>query len=1088
MKLPLLLGSFILWTTLLHAQHNQPGQGYNDALYWKNRKPHKAYWQQDVAYTIKAQIDENTHIITASEQLVYTNNSPDTLSFVYFHLFQNAFIKDAYTHRLEQANGVKPRLGAYEAQGYGTLIDNLKADGKPVKTELDNTILKVYLPSPLLPGSSITLNMDFETFFDRGGTRRRMQMYDAWGFMHYNGCQWYPKISVYDAKFGWDTQQHLGKEFYGDFGSFDVTLDFASNYIVEATGVLQNRDAVLPAALRKQLDLKNFAGKKWGEKPSEIIPYDKNQRKQWHFKAENVHDFAFTADPSYRIGTTWQDGVECVAIAQEPHAAGWQNGAALVAQTIRTFSEQFGTYHYPKMVAADASDGMEYPMITMDGGRDPAYRGLLVHEIGHNWFYGMVGSNETYRAALDEGFTQFLTAEGLRAIDGDTFTEDKVKGKWQQHFTEPRLARDVRVYNAYILDAATGKDYQLNTHSDDFNGALGHDGGYRLVYYKTATMLYNLQYVLGDSLFSGAMKHYFNQWKFAHPYFEDFRNAITQYTKADLNWFFDQWLETTKGLDYSVGGIKKIKGTDSFEIRFSRRGAMQMPLDFTVTGKDGSKQSYYISNTWFEKQTAATVLPRWIGWGKLNETYKARIAAPAGIRAVQIDTTQRLADRNMLNNSRSRGALIGAGKVITRWDGGQNPAFDWKHYRLYVRPDIWYNALDGIKAGLHFEGAQMNTFFKMDGTVWFNTQLGRWDLFRRSYGPNRYSNYAPVNYTFTISTPVSRNLTALRAEASSRFLDGLWFHKAGLQWAISLKDQLSISAQTFYRPNGSSLNYLLYYYEWSSISSRKNNSLNIAYTHTYAYPRGAGFVIVSARTPLLSDYFNYNYAQFEMVNNHALGRLLLRTRIFARYGLGDRMPKESMLFLAGANPEELMDDKYVRSMAFVPDNWRNFSQYETNHFQYGGGLNLRGYAGYYAFDTRNGQELVGYKGRSGAALNVEADFSNYFHWQPALTRNWLSVNLYAFADAGIMELSTYGQTAPPGVWKFYYATTPANTASDLRLDAGIGAAFTIREWGPFEKAKPLTLRFDMPLVLNRPAYGAPQYLAARWLLGISRAF
>ncbi len=122
----------ILLPALLDAQPRQQASG-NQALYWKNRKPHAAYWQQDVAYTIDAGIDETTHIITAKEQLVYTNNSPDTLRFVFFHLFQNAFIKDAYTHRLEKANGVIPRLGSYEAQGYGTLVDNLTADGRPVK-------------------------------------------------------------------------------------------------------------------------------------------------------------------------------------------------------------------------------------------------------------------------------------------------------------------------------------------------------------------------------------------------------------------------------------------------------------------------------------------------------------------------------------------------------------------------------------------------------------------------------------------------------------------------------------------------------------------------------------------------------------------------------------------------------------------------------------------------------------------------------------------------------------------------------------------------------------------------------------------
>ena len=144
-----------------------------------------------------------------------------------------------------------------------------------------------------------------------------------------------------------------------------------------------------------------------------ITPYDSTVRKVWRYHAENVHDFAFTADPTYRIGEAEWNGIKCIAMAEEPHASKWQNAAEYCAKTIEAHSTWFGMYAYPKMVVADARDGMEYPMLTLDGGSDPGYRGLFVHEIGHNWFYGMVGTNETYRAMLDEGFTQFLTGWGL---------------------------------------------------------------------------------------------------------------------------------------------------------------------------------------------------------------------------------------------------------------------------------------------------------------------------------------------------------------------------------------------------------------------------------------------------------------------------------------------------------------------------------------------------------------------------------------------------------------------------------------------------------------------------------------------------
>jgi hypothetical protein len=225
---------------------------------------------------------------------------------------------------------------------------------------------------------------------------------------------WYPRICVYDRKFGWDTDQHLGKEFYGDFGSFEVALTFASNYIVEATGYLENEQEVMPKSLREKLDIKNFANKPWEEKASVIIPYIEGDKKTWKYYAINVHDFAFTADPNYRIGEVMAvvngQSVRCIALAQEGHAGYWQNAAEYTKKIIETFSRDFSPYIWPKIIVADARDGMEYPMLTLDGGYDPSYRDLLIHEVGHMWYFGMVGNNETYRASLDEGFTQFLTA------------------------------------------------------------------------------------------------------------------------------------------------------------------------------------------------------------------------------------------------------------------------------------------------------------------------------------------------------------------------------------------------------------------------------------------------------------------------------------------------------------------------------------------------------------------------------------------------------------------------------------------------------------------------------------------------------
>src|SRR6185436_4152022 len=174
--------------------------------------------------------------------------------------------------------------------------------GQSVKTQLDNTVMKVWLPKPLLPGASTKFNIEFKTYFDNGGTiRRRMKMYSTFGYKHYDGVHWYPRIDVYDRKFGWETDQHLTREFYGDFGSYDVSITLPNNYILDGTGVMTNEKEMLPADLRTRLDISNFKAKPWEEKPSVMIVPD-GTTKTWKFHADNVHDFAFSADPTYRIG------------------------------------------------------------------------------------------------------------------------------------------------------------------------------------------------------------------------------------------------------------------------------------------------------------------------------------------------------------------------------------------------------------------------------------------------------------------------------------------------------------------------------------------------------------------------------------------------------------------------------------------------------------------------------------------------------------------------------------------------------------------------------------------------------------------
>lgn len=1068
----------------------------SNPYYWKNRKPYEGYWQQDVHYNIKASVDDQTDIVDGEEELTYYNNSPDTLAFVYFHLYQNAFTKGAYLQNLNRANGFKQQFGKYEADGKGTEIESLQVtaqDGQQSSrmvngkrmVEIDNTIMKVLLQNPLLPGQHATFRIKFKTYFDGGGNqRRRMKTFkDAWGNKQYDGVHWYPRMCVYDRKFGWETDQHLGKEFYGDFGSYDVELTFPGNYVMDATGVLQNRDEVLPADLRAKLDIRNFKEKPLNEKPSEITPAGA-PKKTWKFRAENVHDFAWVADPTFRIGESklrLANGheVSCIALAQEPHAARWQDAALFTSKVIETYSNDIGAYAYPKMIVADARDGMEYPMLTLDGGLSPGYYGLFAHEVGHNWFFGMVGNNETYRASLDEGFTQFLTNWSMVKLLGD---EPKKRGKgYVSKYYRPLTQTDQTVYLGYIRDAINHNDMPLNTHSDDFNGALNHGGGYGHVYYKTATMLYNLQYVLGDELFLKAMQHYFDQWKFCHPYFEDFRSSIISYTHADLNWFFDQWMETTKTIDYQVTCFKRVpnnsvvvnskQGFDLYSITLKRKGEMQMPVDFTVFTKDSSYR-FIVPNTYFVKahDSSTQVLPVWRGWGLLDKKYTADVLLPSHSRItnVQIDPTHRLADINELNNS------IKCPVLFTFDHQVKNP-LDRKHYILKWRPDVWYNNYDGIKAGLHFNGNYMGQRHVFRVTAWYNT--GAFTQYTDSVY-QRSSPIYPVHYNASYQTRIGK-FTDLFLQ--SRLLDGLFMNKIGIE-----KNSHGFTYRAFFKSmRRTQLYYLPAYYPvmsfYPQISSENqwNNTLNLEIEKDYS-GFGSGKWLIGMRTSAIRSDFDYSSIYFNLVQHSNLSKFELRTRIFGQYMTGSHFAPESQLYLAGANPEEMADNKFTRSAGIVPYEWSTYG-INTNHFQYGGGLNIRGYNGYLVPVNDGATQYYLYKGNTGAAVNLELDYDRFFRIPGVGPLKYFHLDSYLFFDGGILR-----NDRPAAFETGAVAAKALNTG--FMASAGPGFALTIKNWGRLDEIKPLTIRFDMPLYLSNAPFADNENLKFRWLIGVNRAF
>jgi Peptidase family M1 domain len=1009
-------------------------QSTSNEYYWKNRTPVTGYWQQDVHYKIDAVISDAEESVTGKEHLVYWNNSPDALDRVYFHLYQNAFTPESYMSDMRKNDHVKSTYGDHEAKGEGTVISSFKVNGKDVSYTLNNTILMVKLDQPLLPGTGITFDIGFTTYWDqddKGNIRRRMKTFRHGGvddreFIQFDGVHWYPRISVYDRKFGWTTDQHLGKEFYGDYGVYDVSLNFPVRYVVEATGELQNEAEMYPGDLRQRLDISNY--KTTRSEYTNPIP-DDGTTKTWRYKAINVHDFAFVADPTFRIGEVVWNGVRCIALAQEEHAHRWQPSAQFVADVVRTYSEEIGMFGYPKMIAADARDGMEYPMLTLDGGNFPGHKGLLAHEVGHNWFFGMVGNNETYRASLDEGFTTYLTSLALRKLGN-------VKGR-------PNATDDFKVYHGYMSHATTSNTASLNTHSDHFNSAQRHGGGYGQVYYKTATMLYNLQYVLGDELFDAAFKNYFDQWKFCHPYWADFRNSIIQYTHVDLNWYFDEWLENNSVIDYKVSGVKSL-GEDTYSIKFKRLG-MTMPIDFTVVDSDGKRHKYHIPNTDFKKKTNAKTLEQWTGWGLIKPTYSAKVKIPGGIKDVVIDVSGRMADVNRLNNSK---------KTPIHWSFDRLNASpsSFRSYHATYRPDLWYNAIDGIKAGVKLKGNYYQSRHVFEFGAWYNTGVGTTSDFESVKGD-------VVSYQLDYKTKLKgQNNLVL----NSRYIDGYVYNRLAMNRQTG-KAILTVAATG----NKRTKPVYLIIPEFGNGKDMVETRMSLAYVRPFRQFNGTGEVRLTTSASALFSEYSYSSAGIEIKHHRRVGKLVLRSRFFAGILEGISIAPESMIQMSGASTAEMMNNRYTRSVGTIALNTQGFNR-EGNHFQTGGGLNLRGYSGYAATNIVDGDTFNIYGGSRGGALNAELDFGNAVKIRAGKLNRILDIDPYLFADMGML-----GNTE--------------NQWSGLRIDAGFGSMVGIKFPG-LSGTKPLNLRFDFPVFLNRIPREQSDYFAFRYIIGINRAF
>ena len=574
------------------------------------------YWQQRVDYTMDIDMDVNTNQYKGKQKLVYTNNSPDDLNKVFYHLYFNAFQPgsqmDARSLNIKDPDRrVGDRISKLKPDEIGYIkVNSLQQNGADVKFETVGTILEVTLNKPIKSGESVTFDMLFDA---QVPVQIRRSGRDNAEGVRYSMTQWYPKMAEYDFQ-GWHTPPYIGREFHGVWGDFDVTLHIDKSYVVAATGYLQNPQEVDH----------NYADK------SKPLNLPTGNKFTWHFSAPNVHDFTWAADPDYNHDVLPMPNGPTLHFFYKKNLEGqylqnWKKLQPKTAELMTYFSENVGKYPYDQYSVIQGGDGgMEYAMSTLITGKRSfgSLFGVTAHEMAHTWFQFLLATNESLHPWMDEGFTVYISNKAENEILGET-RENPHAGS----------------YRGYRTLVTRGYEEPLSTHADryDTNWAYGVGS-----YSKGNIFLSQLEYVIGKENVEKGLKKYFTDFAFKHPTPNDITRTMEKVSGIHLDWYLNEWSQTTHTIDYGV------KSVDDKTITLERIGKMPMPIDLEVTYTDGTTENYNIPLRMMRgvKPTSATIIDDW-GWAFPTYTFEA--SKP--VKSVMIDKSGLMADIDLSNNS-----------------------------------------------------------------------------------------------------------------------------------------------------------------------------------------------------------------------------------------------------------------------------------------------------------------------------------------------------------------------------------------------------------------------------------------------------
>ncbi|MHA7056891.1 M1 family metallopeptidase [Aquimarina sp. M1] len=586
------------------------------------------YWQQHVDYKMSVDMNVKNFQYTGKQELVYTNNSPDSLFQVFYHLYFNAFQPgsemDVRSRNIADPDPrVMDRISKLTPEEIGYLkVSSFKKNGEIVQYEVAGTVLEVTLNTPIAPGEKVTFSMDFEgqvpNQIRRSGRNSKEDV-------ALSMTQWYPKIAEYDFE-GWHADPYIAREFHGVWGNFDVTINIDKTYILGGSGYLQNPQEI------------GYGYEKPGTKVNQ-----KGKKLSWHFIAPNVHDFTWAADPEYLHDVVRvPDGptLHFLYKNKEEYIENWKKLQPKSVELMKYFSSAIGKYPYDQYSIIQGGDGgMEYAMCTLiTGGRNfGSLVGVTAHEMAHAWFQHILATNEAKHEWMDEGFTSYIS----------TLAMDEVM---EQNKSNPLAG----MYQGYLQLATSGIEQPQSTHADRYsrNGAYGASA-----YAKGAVFMAQLGYIIGEDNLSKTIQKYFDEWKFKHPTPNDFKRVAEKVSGMQLDWYLTDWTQTTNTIDYSIKEVKENGKKTS--ILIERIGLMPMPIDLYIEYTDGTQESFYIPLRMMrkEKENPFPEINRTIlsDWPWTHPTYTLDISNPKSkIKSIQIDKYNKMADVNSANNSFSQ--------------------------------------------------------------------------------------------------------------------------------------------------------------------------------------------------------------------------------------------------------------------------------------------------------------------------------------------------------------------------------------------------------------------------------------------------